>query len=49
MKVWYKGEAFRLLPNIEIYYDEEGEAYCFTLVWMKLCIDLPIAIRWKRR
>lgn len=48
MKYWYYGEPFMLLPNLEIWYDEENELYIFTIVWMKFRIDLPICIKWKK-
>ena len=45
MKYWYKGESFKLLPNIEIWYNDEDSLVAFTFVWMKFSIDLPICIR----
>ena len=46
---WYSGESFRLLPNIEIWHDEEKEEIVFTFVWMKFSFDLPICIKWRNK
>lgn len=48
MKVWYKGEPFRVLPNLEIVYNSDDELVYFSLTWMKFVLDLPICILWKK-
>ena len=48
MKYWYKGESFKVFPNLEIYYNEDEELVYFSLFWMKFEIDLPICIKWKK-
>ena len=44
---WYKGESWRVLPNIEISYNEEEGLIYFTFVIAKFVFDLPILIKWK--
>ena len=47
--MWYEGEAFRILPNIEIWYNEEDELVTFSFVCGKFVWNLPLCIKWKKK
>lgn len=44
MNIWYKGEPFRLFPNIEISESEEDGMYYVSLCWMKMVLSFKIGI-----
>lgn len=41
MKIWYKGEPFRLFPNIEIC-EAEDSGYYVSLCWMKVVLSIRV-------
>ena len=44
MKLWYKDESFRVLPNIEITKAEEDRTWWLSLCWMKIVVGFKIGI-----
>lgn len=44
MKFWYKGEAFRLLPNIEISLNEDRDGWFIVFVWLKFVVTTEFSI-----
>ena len=43
MKCWYKGESFRVLPNIEIS-KADDKLWWVSFVWLKFVFEFRIGI-----
>lgn len=43
MRLWYKCEPFRCLPNIEIVRAEDN-GYYISFCWMKIVLSLKISV-----
>lgn len=49
MKHWYKGEPYRVFPNIEITNNPDDELIYFSFTWLRFVIDLPFCLIHKNR